>query len=484
MSKLRAIITRWGNLIKVQPSFKELLAKKLSYNRREQTGGDSKSVTVTPTYLFREDEDGLVVPAGLLDRVCCTLRMCNVDVEYHDLREPKLGEPRFENVDLLRDGQEEVLAQIISHDMGIIWAPTGIGKSFIIRQIPKLWPEARILIACASKDITKQTYSELLEMFSPAAVGFVGDGRNESDRRIVCCVDKSLLKVNPVKFDILIYDEVHRAAAKNTAEVLASIQVERIYGFSASPFGRSDGADLETHAIFGPVICKVKYEEAEALGSVVPVDVWIVSAADLPPVYKSTTVAVERWGLWRNDDRNRRLRTAIEWVFATFGEDLQILVTVKTVEHAVQLNHALAGMGFVLVYANMDGGMRERWERMKMLPQGIHPITSETREQMRLAFRAGTLRRAIATGVWGTGVDFPKLNVLVRADGAGGTIPNTQLPGRVTRCSDGKTVGIVIDIDDRFCQTLSNRYDKRVRDYRKRGWQVRYIKAPAAYLSE
>jgi superfamily II DNA or RNA helicase len=482
MSKLKAIITRWGNLIKVQPPFKELLAKKLSYNRREQTGGDSKSVTVTPTYLFREDEDGLVVPAGLLDRVLVTLRMCDVDVEYHDLRKPKLGEPHFENVDLLRDGQEEVIAQIIGKDMGIIWAPTGIGKSFIIRQIPKLWPEARILISCASKDIVKQTYAELLEMFSSAAVGFVGDGRNESDRRIVCCVDKSLLKVNPSKFDILIYDEVHRAAAKNTAEIIASIQVERIYGFSASPFGRSDRADLETHAMFGPVICKINYEEAEASGSVVPVDVWVSSAADLPQVSKSTTTALERWGLWRNEERNRRLREAIEWVFATFGEDMQTLVTVKTVEHAVCLNCALEGLGFALVYANMDGEMRERWEKMRMIPKGVHPITSDTREQMRKAFRSGELRRAIATGVWGTGVDFPRLNVLVRADGAGGTIPNTQLPGRVTRRSDGKTVGIVIDIDDRFNQTLSNRYERRSRDYRKRGWQVRYIKAPAAYL--
>jgi len=481
---MQATIFRSGNLIKVVPAHKELLARKLTYDRRIQSGGNSRNVTVTPTYLFREDTDGLVVPAGLTNLVINTLQNCNVQVTFNDLRTKTTPEPKYDNLDLLRPGQDELIASVIGNDMGIIWAPTGVGKSFVIRQICKLWDTARIVICCASKDIVTQTYAELLEMFSPAAVGFVGDGRNEADHRILCVVDKSLMKVNLAKCDIFIYDEVHRAAAPKVAEIVASIQHARMYGFSASPFGRSDKADLETRAMFGDVICKIEYGEAEAKGNVVPVDVWIMPAIDVPGMQKTTTTSMERWNIWRNDARNERLKEAIEWAFQTYGKDIQVLITVKTVEHAVYLADTLKDMDFAMVYANMDGDDRLRWEKMGMLRKGIHPITSDRREQMRLDFREGKLKRAIATSVWGTGVDFPRLNVLVRADGQGGTIPNTQLPGRVTRTADGKTIGIVIDIDDKFHKTLGGRYDRRAADYRKRGWQVRYIKSSVAYLTE
>jgi superfamily II DNA or RNA helicase len=456
----------------------------LTYDRRVQSGGNSKNVTVTPTYLFREEDDGLVVPAGLTNLVINTLQNCGVTVTLNDLRAKTDLEPNYANLDLLRPGQDDLIAPIIGNDMGIIWAPTGVGKSFVIRQICKLWDTAQIVICCASKDIVAQTYGELLEMFSSSTVGFVGDGRNESDRRILCVVDKSLMKVNLSKCDVFIYDEVHRAAAPKVAEIVASIQHARMYGFSASPFGRSDKADLETRAMFGDVICKVEYGEAEAQGNVVPVDVWVMPAVDVVGMNKTTTTSMERWNIWRNDSRNERLKEAIEWAFQTYGKDIQVLITVKTVEHAVYLGDVLKDMDFALVYANMDGEDRLRWEKMGMLRKGIHPVTSDQREQMRLDFRDGKLKRAIATSVWGTGVDFPGLNVLVRADGQGGTIPNTQLPGRVTRKADGKTVGIVIDIDDKFHKTLGGRYERRATDYRKRGWQIRYIKSSVAYLTE
>lgn len=481
---LQAKVLRSGNLIRVEPAHKELLARKLTYDRREQKGGNSKEVTVTPTYLFREEDGGLIVPAGLTNIVLNTLHNCGVETTYQNLNPPDKFEPAYENVDLLRPGQEDIIASIIANDMGIIWAPTGVGKSYLIRQICKIWDKANIVICCASKDIVYQTYAELLEMFSASVVGFVGDGKNQNDRRIVCVVDKSLMKVNLSKCDIFIYDEVHRAAAPKVAEVVASIQGARMYGFSASPFGRSDKADLETQAMFGPVICKVEYEEAKAQGNVVPIDVWVMPVIGIRPEDRTTTVAMERWNIWRSSDRNAVIAEAVDWAFTTFGRDSQMLITVRTVEHAVYLGYQLRRMDFALVYAQMDGEDRLRWEKLGMLPKGIHPITSDQREQMRIDFKDGKLKRAIATSVWGTGIDFPQLNILVRADGQGGTIPNTQLPGRVTRKSDGKNVGIVIDFDDKFQKTLAGRYQRRATDYRKRGWQIRYIKAEPTYLTE
>ena len=120
----------------------------------------------------------------------------------------------------------------------------------------------------------------------------------------------------------------------------------------------------------------------------------------------------------------------------------------------------------------MDPNDRFRWERDGMLPKGVHPINLKQREQLQKDFREGRIKRAIATGVWGTGVDFPSLNVLIRADSQAGKIPSTQLPGRVTRADGVKALGIVVDFDDVFNGPLAGRAERRLTEYRRKGWAI------------
>ena len=120
----------------------------------------------------------------------------------------------------------------------------------------------------------------------------------------------------------------------------------------------------------------------------------------------------------------------------------------------------------------MDPLKRDAWVQAKLIPEGVHPIPSHMRDQLQFMFRDRKIMRAIATGVWGTGVNFPGMNVLIRADGQSSDIASTQIPGRVTRTSEGKSVGIVIDLDDRFDKRLYRRAQQRVRVYKKKGWEI------------
>jgi len=275
------------------------------------------------------------------------------------------------------------------------------------------------------------------------------------------------------------FDEVHRAGSPVLAEQLATILLARMYGFSASPKGRSDATDMEVEALFGPVIAKCTYKEVQATGAVVPIEVlsYPCDGFFAPAVEKE--VAVQRQAIWRHAERNRLIQVAIAEALKTYGEDSQVLVTVRTVEHAVYLGALLPD--FELVYANMAPERRERWERDGLLPKGKHPITGHRRQQLQEQFRSGELKRAIATGIWGTGLDFPGLNILVRADAAGGEILNTQLPGRVTRASAGKTIGVVIDFNDAHNTILANRSKRRLASYARRGWTVRSMSRPLSF---
>jgi superfamily II DNA or RNA helicase len=458
----------------VSPDYHLVLAPELTYTRRIQNGSSVAEYQTECLFILQDHE--LTVPAGMTARVIRTLRKHGVDVEVEDQRPVLLPEPVLENLDPLRPGQDEMIAAILANDCGIIEGPTGSGKSFLLRQMCKIWPDSRIIICSPFTDLVRQIYAELLELFSSESVGIVGAGHRES-RRVVCAVDKSLGYCDLEKCRLFIFDEVHRAAAPCTAEALAKVRLARMFGFSATPKGRSDGTDKLTEAIFGPVIYKSSYQQVQATGAIVPVEVYVGDLSKLGAQNYQMPTALERNALWRNPERNQSVVDGVRWAFDTYGKEIQILVIVKTVEHLVHLAHLLPD--FALCYGDMDAEKREMWGRWGLLDKSKHPITSRERARLQEDFASGKLRRAIATGssngVWSTGMDFPHLNVLVRADGQASVIQNTQIPGRVSRSAAGKSVGIIIDFDDAFNERLYKRAQIRLGVYRRKGWKIQTL---------
>jgi len=474
---MQVTLTRIGNLVIVEPPCSDLLERHLVFQKRIQQGGSARDVAWQTVCLYRIEGNRLFAPAGLTRRLYDVLKEAGHDIKFVDQRERNLPDPDLTLLDPLREGQDEVIAAIVAFDRGIIEAPTAFGKSFLLRQICKIWPTANVIICSPFRGILVDTMAALRELFPPSQIGLCGLGHQEADRRITVTTDRSLRACDLARCQVFIFDEVHRAAAPCTAEAIAQIANARMYGFSASPYGRSDQADLETEAMFGPSICKMGYADAEKSGSVVPVRVFLLDCSPVadPGVTSDNTTVLERWALWRNKDRNNLIMRAVKHAYAAYGPDTQILIATAKVEHSVHLFKAAVDAGypdFQLVYGSMDLEKRDAWVHQKLIPEGVHPLASHMRDQLQFMFRDRKILRAIATGVWGTGVNFPGLNVLIRADGQSGDIASTQIPGRVTRTAEGKDVGIVVDLDDRFNRSLLRRAQQRVRVYRKKGWEI------------
>jgi superfamily II DNA or RNA helicase len=92
------------------------------------------------------------------------------------------------------------------------------------------------------------------------------------------------------------------------------------------------------------------------------------------------------------------------------------------------------------------------------------------KDKIRKDFESGDLQKVIATTVWKEGVDFPDLEVVIRADGMSGYIVGIQMGGRLTRLSPKDK--ILIDFNDDFGPKLQDRADRRFDHYRKEGWQI------------
>ena len=444
----------------------------LTYYRRVQDGANPADADLEETKLYAFDGNGdALVQAGLISRMFQRLRDVGYAPFIDDRRGAVLPPPDYNRLDLhtLREDQIQMIASVVSHDRGIIEGPTGSGKSFVIGQLCKMWPSAKVIICSPVMGVLHTAVEELRACFPKNQVGMCGDGFREI-RRITCSTTKSLGYCDLDDCQLFIFDEVHRAAAPETSRMIARVRNARRYGFSASPDGRSDLADMEAEAMFGPIVYKGTYQESQARGAVVPIEVYMVSCYAVPNEDYDGTVALERNMLWRCAHRNGLIVSAVRWLQRTFDPDMQIQIIVAKVEHAAHLAPALPD--FELVYGSMHANDRKKWENNNLIPKDKHPITAAEREEMRRAFRAGTLRRVISTHTWGTGVDFPKLGAMIRADGGSGKIANIQLTGRVTRPSDGKEVGVVIDFDDVHNRRLSGRALKRIVTYRSKGWKV------------
>lgn len=377
-----------------------------------------------------------------------------------------------------RDDQIDVIGLVVDQPQGfIVQAPTGWGKSYVVRQICQVLPTNRIAIAVPGKDNVQQMYRRL--RMKVRDVGMCGAGQNMVNRVTVSTME-SLTKLARYEWDLLLFDEVHRAGspavANNVAEIFTNT---KCVGFSASPTGRSDGSDLVVEALFGPVLYTVSYQEGVDRGAVVPIKVLMYDIETGSPVNTGNPTVRNRHGVWRNKIRNELIA---ELANTLPQPDDQILIIVGTAEHALHVRNLLPE--FDVIFSNVTNKhvLRKIYAGDFAMVKGLDKtgkMHDNIRDRMQKDFESGKLKKVIATGVWNTGVDFTKLRWLIRGDAMASTIQAIQTPGRLSRTSDGKYVGMLVDFLDSFDPTLEGRSKKRIRQYKKNGWDVQIIKHPS-----
>ena len=411
----------------------------------------------------------LITNYGYYPRVKNELLGLGYRVAFKDLTphpNPSVFEPlwsRTKNV-AWRHKQKETIEAILSNPYGRIDCPTGYGKSFIIQQIARLLPKATIHVTTKGAKVIRDIHKALSVALPD--VGLIGAGKNSIGHRVQCfCADS--LHRSDGKADILLADEGHELAAQSYLEQLAKYRYTRMYMFSASQDQRLDKRDFELEGIFGPIIMQIKYQEALRHDMIVDIEVrWRDVHMQRNPCDGMQDTFKDRFGIWRNDYRNSLIAED-----ARSYPDEQVLILVDTIEHGLYIRKLLPEFTFVYAQNGLSVEDRFRYENKKLMTADDPIMTSKLRAQYESDFESGKLKKAIATGIWNQGVNFHKLQVLIRADAGGSPIGDTQLPGRVCRLSDGKAYGVVHDYRDQFDEGLERRAHSRRRNYAKHGWK-------------
>lgn len=475
-SKKVVTLYKTGNILLVHPtsdSIFKLLENKLTFMEQTKQHGKGKSVIeFNRRVLFELDHKHRVVTFfGFWKLIRDTLRQNGYEVKFKDRTpaDPNLFVPHWNNIKQysLRENQPEFIQKLLTNRCGRFDCPPGFGKSFMIGLIAALLPKAQIDVVTRRVSVLRdRIYPELLQMVGD--VGIVGGGKNVKDKRVMCYTSGSL-RHSPATADILIGDECHELAADNSAKELVRWQSSRNYGLSASHDMRWDKKDFRTHGLFGPLIYRVNYQQAQDAKMVVPIKVsWSSVEMSYDPCQGyDDTVKRKRYGFWCNNKRNAVIAKDAQ----QYDDDTQVLITVETLEHAMNLKKQLPN--FTLVYRENALTARDRndYARNGFCSFDEPLMDSERRRNLTLAFEKGKLKKVICTTVWNVGVSFNALAVLIRADGGSSAINDVQIPGRVSRISTDKPYGVVHDYLDKFNKAFTARSIGRSKIYKANGWQ-------------
>lgn len=392
--------------------------------------------------------NAISIPYGLVPLVVENLTKLGLKFNFIDQRTP-LPQPSAydEAVAMLKPYQVEGFNTVLFSYGGIMQCPTGWGKTHIMAALARSFRHSDLMdrhtpltVVCApDKEIVLQTYEAFKGLLKDRNVGICMSGSHkESDDIMVVTMD-SLQNIDPTEVGVLLVDEVHEAATATRSPKIIAMTKALKWGFSATPYGRFDGADLTTTALVGPTVYCRTYKQGIEDGALVPIKVyWVTVPA--PDVGVETVHSYQkrdsiiRYGLLKN----RGLLRVIADLLTRIPDSMQTLCITQFLEH-VNAIHDLAP-DVVYVHGTDDT------KKMKKSRHGELGAVSKTdRRKIYDQFKNGDIAKVISTTIYQQGVNFPGLSVMINAGGGGSAIAAGQIPGRASRNVAGKDCSYIID---------------------------------------
>jgi len=515
----RVALLRSGNRLVVDPTtpkIHDILVPHLQYVEKKFTHGAERGLRRKlgrPIFdeieweCYGEDHKGRIATSyGFETRIKNLLEAKGYEVETRwaskieaaaqEARAEKVYKPRWDRIEEMikesrtdpddpnsgfefRYKQRKCLNIIGTCQNGRIDCPPGWGKGTMIMLAAMLFPKAKIAVTTKNIPVLQQRLYPELSGNLPS-VGMVGGGVKIKNRRVMCYSADSLHHAKGDE-DFVFVDEGHQACADDFAAKMGIFEHARIFMFSASWDMRLDNKDMRAEAMAGPVRLKVTYKQAEKHDMVVPIEViWTDVVMDENPCSGLDGARKKQYGVWCNEHRNKLIAKDAN----LYDDDTQVLITVETLEHALNLKKLLPN--YEIVYSGQ--GLKDSdiaWFE-KNYPDEFKLMTNERKQKLTSRFEKGKLKKAIATTVWNVGVNFRNLEVLIRGDAGGSPINDIQIPGRNSRINDKvvkkaggskeKLVGILHDYRDMFDTGFKYKSASREKSYTRNEWRQHYPK--------
>lgn len=398
----------------------------------------------------------LSLPRGCLEDVIAMMEEYGVEVKQKDERVAgKRIKIKF-NGQLTRM-QQNLAKKVLKHDVGILVAPPGVGKTVMaINIIAKR--KTNVLVLVHRKPLLEQWRMQLASFLGVdiKEIGQFGSGKNNVTGNIDVGMVQSMERKGVVDdciidYGFVIVDECHHISAVSFERVLMQAKAKCVLGITATPY-RSDGHQPIIHMQCGSIVARIKQSQATQQISQFSV--------------------VSRMTGFQHD-----------WT-----EESKITELWPELINDIQRNEMIANDVIDLVKeGRFPVVLTERREHLKILEELIGPhvdqltvlhggLKTTKREETFQKFRDcpdSKSRVLLATGSYlGEGFDDPRLDTLFITMPVSFKGKIVQYAGRLHRDYHGKRNVRIYDYVDKNVSVLNRMYQRRLKTYKAMGYEV------------
>ena len=314
---------------------------------------------------------------------------------------------------------------LLKNRSGVIEAPTRYGKAICLANVCRAYPDRRTVIALPGQDLVRQLTRELKLWLPERRIKMIGGGtgtRVPSDDLTVCGSD-SLHHCDLTGTDLLLGDEIHTIATDTRIPLFNAFTRARRIGFTATRKGRFDQRDLVPEGLFGPVLSEITYREAVAEGAICPIVV-VAIPITFELFYCTYRPLAMRRVLWENPKVAAVTRQLCD---EFIPPDWQTLLFIRNEASADYFANALSNCRWPVAMAKL------------LTTMGRRNLTQEVKDSVHM--------RVLCSDIYGQGMTFSDLRVLVNLGGGGPYTQALQKPGRLAeiRPDLNKKYGVLVD---------------------------------------
>ncbi len=432
-----------------------------------------------------QDIDGYIaLPRGKGEELQSCLDAADVPFSVQDERQ--LGQSIHVNFQgTLYPEQQMAADAMLAQDTGMLSAATAFGKTavgaYMIAQ-----RKVNTLILVHNREIMKNWVEDLqkfLEIQEECPEYVTPKGRHKRRKSVIgtlyaahdsvtgiidVAMVSSLGKPGEISdvvknYGMVIMDECHHGAALTVEAVLREVNAKYVYGLTATP-KRDDGLEQKVNMQFGPIRYRFTAKDKADLQGIRHIVIpRFTRLTNLGPAWKINEAYK---ALKENESRNQLI---VEDALGCIAQGKTPLILTKFKDHAETLRQLLDGKAQHLFV--LQGGR-----------------STKERERIRAALRSVPEKETlavIAIGKYiGEGFNLPRLDTLLLAAPIAWEGNVEQYAGRLHRDYEGKAETVIYDYVDVHVQVLEKMYHKRLRAYKKIGYEVGSLQEEAQITTD